>query len=414
MINKTDEEKLIELLRNHDLVEKYHREWMPPLAKSLDKKAVEAGFHELYELSGHRKPLIIWCESPWQIAVAPYLLDVMSKCNWRQQLTEKLTVPLWAQCFKRLSEQVSPAAAHRLSESGAGSPLVNGSQGLWTRLLLKLDQNLRRTIGHKTIDAAIYTCLRSRIFPEGSRMLPADLHGPLLQPQVRTNLLGLTGTEPRIVRVGHELIWEAEAALTGRAGSDETLGSEFSDQIGTESAIFLYKKFLPSYMAGEVENETAAVTEVGYRAAEYIGGAVASMSWRVPDDPWLRVYAFPFKYMPESEPVEASIRIIETWRSLLRYDIMFVLYGPACFICPAPVRVELDGSNRLHSDSRPAVAFEDGFKLYSWHGVSVPEYVIMHPELLNAQHIDDERNIEVRRAMLERYGEAKYLEDSGA
>jgi hypothetical protein len=44
----------------------------------------------------------------------------------------------------------------------------------------------------------------------------------------------------------------------------------------------------------------------------------------------------------------------------------------------------------------------------------VSEDVILQPEKLTVARIDGENNAEVRRVMLERYGEARYLQDSGA
>jgi hypothetical protein len=46
--------------------------------------------------------------------------------------------------------------------------------------------------------------------------------------------------------------------------------------------------------------------------------------------------------------------------------------------------------------------------------VRVPAWIIEHPELLTVAGIDKERNTEVRRVMVERYGQARYLVDSGA
>ena len=68
---------------------------------------------------------------------------------------------------------------------------------------------------------------------------------------------------------------------------------------------------------------------------------------------------------------------------------------------------------RLHCEDGPALAFADGYALYRWHGVTIPDDVVLHPESLTVARIDAENNAEVRRVMLERYGEARYLQDSG-
>jgi len=56
----------------------------------------------------------------------------------------------------------------------------------------------------------------------------------------------------------------------------------------------------------------------------------------------------------------------------------------------------------------------DGERYHFWHGVRVPAHVIERPSKITAREIDEEKNAEVRRVMIERYGQAKYLKDSGA
>jgi hypothetical protein len=52
--------------------------------------------------------------------------------------------------------------------------------------------------------------------------------------------------------------------------------------------------------------------------------------------------------------------------------------------------------------------------LYFWHGILVPEHVVMRPEEITLAEIKSESNAEVRRIMRERYGEGRYLADTHA
>src|SRR5205085_1038654 len=49
-----------------------------------------------------------------------------------------------------------------------------------------------------------------------------------------------------------------------------------------------------------------------------------------------------------------------------------------------------------------------------WHGVLVPEFVVERPESITLRHIEEEANVEVRRVLIERYGQARFLADGGA
>jgi hypothetical protein len=68
----------------------------------------------------------------------------------------------------------------------------------------------------------------------------------------------------------------------------------------------------------------------------------------------------------------------------------------------------------LHCESRAAIEYRDGWGVYAWHGVRVPDWIILQPELITVEKIDQEQNAEIRRVMLERYGFPRFMRDAGA
>jgi hypothetical protein len=54
----------------------------------------------------------------------------------------------------------------------------------------------------------------------------------------------------------------------------------------------------------------------------------------------------------------------------------------------------------------------DGWGVYAVHGVSVPAWTIEHPELVTVARIEAERNAELKRVMVDRYGMARYVRDA--
>jgi hypothetical protein len=69
-----------------------------------------------------------------------------------------------------------------------------------------------------------------------------------------------------------------------------------------------------------------------------------------------------------------------------------------------------DTQGRLHCETGPAVRWEeDGTGLYFWHGVEVPKQVIMFPHTLIPRQILQERNVEIRRVMIERFGAERLI-----
>jgi hypothetical protein len=83
-------------------------------------------------------------------------------------------------------------------------------------------------------------------------------------------------------------------------------------------------------------------------------------------------------------------------------------------VCERPAWIDRDDRGRLHSTTRAAIAWADGWGLHRVHGAEVPAYVVEHPEAITVARIEAEQNAEVRRIMVERYGESRYLEDCGA
>jgi hypothetical protein len=85
-----------------------------------------------------------------------------------------------------------------------------------------------------------------------------------------------------------------------------------------------------------------------------------------------------------------------------------------CFASERPARIHRDEHGRLHSASGQSIGYPSGWGLWHWHGVQVPQRVIEQPGTLTVSQIESEQNSEVRRAMLERFGQERFLRDSGA
>lgn len=79
-----------------------------------------------------------------------------------------------------------------------------------------------------------------------------------------------------------------------------------------------------------------------------------------------------------------------------------------------PTKLALDERRRVHDAMGPAITYSDGFEIYAWRGVRVPADVITQPSALTVKRIDDEENAEVKRVMIERFGAANYIQQSGA
>lgn len=85
-----------------------------------------------------------------------------------------------------------------------------------------------------------------------------------------------------------------------------------------------------------------------------------------------------------------------------------------CIVSDFPEVLRVDAQNRPHCADGPSHRWRDGWALYHVHGVRVESWIVEHPERITVQAIEAERNAEVRRVMIERYGWPRYIADCGA
>jgi hypothetical protein len=77
-----------------------------------------------------------------------------------------------------------------------------------------------------------------------------------------------------------------------------------------------------------------------------------------------------------------------------------------------PAALHLDERGRLHHATEAAISYGDGWGVYAWHGIRMSwKYYCQE---VTSSAILAESNAEVRRALIERYGQDRFMLDSGA
>lgn len=84
----------------------------------------------------------------------------------------------------------------------------------------------------------------------------------------------------------------------------------------------------------------------------------------------------------------------------------------ACVICDRPTKMCLDDEQFPHGEGFPAIQFSDGFSVYAYHGVKIPEkYGKIHPQQWQSQWLLEEENAELRRVLIQGIGYARISQD---
>ena len=80
-------------------------------------------------------------------------------------------------------------------------------------------------------------------------------------------------------------------------------------------------------------------------------------------------------------------------------------YEKFCFVCERPIKVSIDNQDYLHAEGEPAMQFVDGYNLYAYHGLALPEkYGILHSHQWQAQWLLEEEKLDLRRVLIEGIG----------
>lgn len=124
------------------------------------------------------------------------------------------------------------------------------------------------------------------------------------------------------------------------------------------------------------------------------------------DSGWVSFY----DYFQRIGVLERDDEEFNTVKSFMKSGVWATIMFENIVICIArPNRVCVDERGNLHSDSGPAIAFDDGYEEFAWHGSWVTEKIIMRPEMITRKDIEEEKNSEVSRAMAERLGWDEYM-----
>jgi hypothetical protein len=105
---------------------------------------------------------------------------------------------------------------------------------------------------------------------------------------------------------------------------------------------------------------------------------------------------------------------IEVMDNLFKSCGWFLLFDDICFLCERPNTLKLDERGRQHCTDGPSMLFNDGYALYNVHGVTMPRGLIEDNSKITVEVIENTENLEVRRCLIDIYGQDKYLLDSGA
>jgi len=162
--------------------------------------------------------------------------------------------------------------------------------------------------------------------------------------------------------------------------------------------------------------ETSLWTSLGTSLETSLGASLGTSlwtsNWGQQEQYWIGFYRFMELHLKIAYDPQKSGHL-GWWNDIAESANWWFPYEGYCFVSERPVRCAIDEERRLHHESLAAMEFKDGWKVYAYHGVTVPAQVIETPETITIEQIKNEENAEVRRCMVERMGWARFCSEAG-
>ena len=348
------------------------------------KALAEVAVAQIYQLLGKPAPAVVWCQSLYQMATMPSLMVGMF--------------------FSDAWQIVSCGLANRYVDEHWESDYEQGWEALWAhggqQLLKGMKQTSRISQQYWQLEAALFqqcknelrTWLKSGKIHEFEQRLPKET--------IYRKFWGL--------QLWHLNFVQDRLRLLSAQLNEQLLEESYS--WGEQWQQFApYQERLRTIYNGCNLSLGAIINRMGAEPANQLKHCVW-LPVALPETTLCQIWqenvhraAFP-NYAEE----------ILAWNRLANCTLGVICLDHVVFACEKTLQFTFDVGGRIHSPSGPALTFADGFVEHAWHGVSVDARIIEEPDSISIDEIDAMRNAELRRVLVERYGEARYLQDSGA
>ncbi len=95
----------------------------------------------------------------------------------------------------------------------------------------------------------------------------------------------------------------------------------------------------------------------------------------------------------------------QLFQSIVKHCGWIYPFERIALVCDRPINLFFDSGQQLHAEGRPAIEFTDGYSLYSYHGVTLPDrYGKVSPNQWCCHWLLEEKNAELRRVLIQGIG----------
>ena len=202
-------------------------------------------------------------------------------------------------------------------------------------------------------------------------------------------------------QLNSQLRSQLRSQLYSQLGSqlDSQLGSQLYSQLGSQLRSQLYSQ-LNSQLNSQLDSQLDS-QDLEYFPLYYFYTSANINSG------YCAFYDF---LISEVKEVDSNTREVwDVFKSISSELHYFFVFEDFVFVSEKPKKLEFKVDN-LHSESSPSVLYNDGYSIYSWEGVSVPEQLIRRPDSITKEDLEQISNAEIKRCYMEKLGAKKFYD----
>jgi hypothetical protein len=201
---------------------------------------------------------------------------------------------------------------------------------------------------------------------------------------------------------------DASTRAATRAATDAATRAATSDATDTATRA-------ATYSAKKVKNEKQALLACMEMASE--GGVICSMNWHSSyqgGNMWAGWCSYLVAFKDVLGLKLKEHKNFSFYEEAAREGGFRVMHEEFCIVCDFPEVLKKDDRNLPHCEDGPSHKWRDGWSLYHWHGVRIPEEWIEDKKSLSPKKALTWKNIEQRRAACEIVGWNRILKELNA
>jgi hypothetical protein len=324
-----------------------------------DRATAELGLVAAYRAAGLSPPTItIWLKSPRAGATAARLLGSDLDWPWQLDPTQRAVWDqVWQQCVRQIEEIVGPEA---------------------------------------------WAAVRRQMRKEADKKI-LDKYGHLVEKRIKevfSERLGIWVWQYLRKMAGNSVLQQI------RIDSEDAVRAAIADK--ASHAVFdeVFQELVPP-LKQQVYTHVAEPLRLMMTINNGIltGRQTAECAFGQHDASWVAYYDYLSKIgVKGAEMLDGITRITQSCGWWWPYEKL-------CVMTDRPSQMVRDNRGKLHCETGMCIKYGDGWGFYAWHGVIVPDYVILLPEPITLEMIEAEPNVEVRRVLIERFGLDNYLKE---